>query len=216
MTNNKHKHNPYKISLSKFSTHNIIQNIIRKQPNGSRILDVGSNDGYVGKDFVNIHDFYGIDYMKETVENCKKIYKDCDLYDLNDLKPLKWRHKYDLIIFADVLEHVIDPATSLKYFVDKYLNDQGMVIISLPNIANWQIRARLMLGKFDYTETGIMDKTHLHLYTYKSAIELIDKCNLMLSKSYGGATIMGPIIKMLPFTKPLLATNIILECERCK
>jgi hypothetical protein len=109
-----------------------------------------------------------------------------------------------------VLEHVLYPDDVLNFFVKNYLKDNGKVIISLPNIANWQIRFQLLLGKFDYMETGIMDKTHLHFYTFKSAKEMIQRNNLKIQKIIGGASFFGPIIRIFPFLKSLFATNIIL------
>ena len=212
-TNNKHEHNPYKINISKYSTHNIIQNLIKKSSIGADILDVGCNEGYLGKSLTDIYNFYGLDYMSKPLIECKKYYKDASIYNLNNLEELKWDFKFDVIIFADVLEHVLDGKAVLQYFVQKYLKERGRVIISLPNIANWQIRLDLIFGKFDYTETGILDKTHLHLYTYKTATELVESVNLKKINVYGGASILGPIITIIPSFMPLFATNIILHYE---
>lgn len=112
-------------------------------------------------------------------------------------------------MFADVLEHLLFPEQVLKYFVYNYLKENGQVIISLPNVANWQVRLNLLFGKFNYTDRGIMDKTHLHFYTFKTARELIFKNNLEIINVFGGATFFGPIIKMFPVLNSLLATNII-------
>lgn len=48
------------------------------------------------------------------------------------------------------------------------------MIASLPNIAYWQYRLRLLLGQFDYVDYGVMDRTHLHLYTVKTGRALLE------------------------------------------
>lgn len=214
LLNNKHAKNPYKISISKYSTHNIIQNLIKIMPQGVNILDVGCNEGYIGKDLNRNFNFYGLDYMNEPLIECKKHYKDASIYDLNNLEKLKWNIKFDMIIFADVLEHVIDAKSVLNFFVQEYLKPNGQVIISVPNVANWQIRLNLLFGKFRYTETGILDKTHLHLYTFETAKELTKSTNLEEIKAFGGASILGPVISMFPFLMPIFSTNIILHDEK--
>jgi 2-polyprenyl-3-methyl-5-hydroxy-6-metoxy-1,4-benzoquinol methylase len=198
--------NPYALNLSSYSTHSIIINNIGKN---KKVLDIGCNDGYIGKDSDTTNTFYGLDYLQESVNKAKEVYKDAMLYDLNNLKELSWNKKFDTLIFADVLEHVLYPEEALDFFVNNYLKKGGRVIISLPNIANWQIRLNLLLGRFNYTETGIMDKTHLHFYTFKTAKELIEKRGLTIYKGYGGATFFGRIIKRAPFLNGLLATNFI-------
>ena len=203
--------NPYKLNLSKYSTHRVIIENIGLNMN---VLDVGCNDGYIGKMSNNTNKFYGLDYLKESVEEAKKIYSDVLEYDLNNLINLPWDIKFDVIVFADVLEHLLYPETVLNFFVANYLKENGKIIVSLPNIANWEIRLNLLFGKFDYTDTGILDKTHLHFYTFESAKILISIPNLKLINDFGGASFFGPIIKILPFLKPLLATNIILIAKK--
>ena|SRR2546429_3061800 len=203
--------NPYALNLSKFSTHN---KILRNIGENKAVLDIGCNEGYLGISSSKSNVFYGLDYMENTVKKAKKRYKDAIVYDLNNLRNLPWKQKFDVIVFADVLEHVLYPDKVLQYFSDHYLKDDGTIILSLPNIANWQVRLKLLSGNFDSTETGIMDKTHLHLYTYRKAGKLAKAANLKISKTMAGASIFGPIIYLLPFAKGLLATNIILVLSK--
>lgn len=203
--------NVYSANISPYSTHQILLDFLGTN---NLILDVGCNDGYLGAMADKSNTFYGLDYLSESVKESQKIYKDAALYDLNELNDLPWNLKFDLIVFADVLEHVVEPEAVLQFFVQNHLNQNGKVIISVPNIANWQVRLKLMMGIFDYTESGIMDKTHLHLYTYKTAHELALTANLKVNKAYGGASFFGPIIRHIPATRKALASSIILDCEK--
>lgn len=203
--------NVYALNISPYSTHQQLINLIGEN---NCILDIGCNDGYLGKTADNTNTFFGLDYLDASVKEAKKVYKDAVLYDLNNLQDLPWKKQFDIIIFADVLEHVIEPESVLQFFTQNYLKVGGRVIISLPNIANWQIRLKLMAGKFDYTESGIMDRTHLHLYTYKTAHELAQTANLTIKQTLGGASLLGPVIKFIPPARKALATSIILDCEK--
>lgn len=71
---------------------------------------------------------------------------------------------FDYIIFGDVLEHLHDPLDILKY-CKEFLRDEGSIVASIPNVMHISIMEQLMKGNFTYTETGLLDKTHIHLFT---------------------------------------------------
>jgi 2-polyprenyl-3-methyl-5-hydroxy-6-metoxy-1,4-benzoquinol methylase len=200
-------------SKNTFSTHSNILDLIGKN---KTVLDVGCNKGYIGEHSDKSNTFYGLEYDDVALKIAKDIYTDAQQYDLNNLKKVGFNvQKFDVIIFADVLEHVLYPDQVLEYFKE-YLADDGYIIISLPNIANWKVRLDLLFGKFDYTETGIMDRTHLHLYTFKSAQQLATNQGFNIVEVRAGATFFGPIISALPLLKGLLATNAIMKVENKK
>jgi hypothetical protein len=60
--------------------------------------------------------------------------------------------------------------------------DNGCIIISLPNIANWRIRLKLLIGNFDYESYGILDEGHLRFFTDKTAKKLIQDAGLEIYK----------------------------------
>jgi 2-polyprenyl-3-methyl-5-hydroxy-6-metoxy-1,4-benzoquinol methylase len=205
--------NYYKLNLlSRYSTHNII---IDNVGLNKTVLDVGCNDGYIGQHCDKSNIFYGLDYSENSINKTKNIYKDAVVFDLNLLQKLPWGNtRFDVIIFADVLEHILYPEKVLSFFVENYLKDGGCVILSVPNIANWQVRLKLLLGRFNYTDSGIMDRTHLHLYTFKTATDLILGSNLTIKNKIGGASVFGPVLAVFPFLKSLLATNIIIKSAK--
>lgn len=82
---------------------------------------------------------------------------------------------FDCIIFNDVLEHIVDPYSLLKSIKSK-LKKQGVVVASIPNVRFWNnLRALAIHGQWDYKEAGILDKTHLRFFTYKSIIKMFNK-----------------------------------------
>jgi methionine biosynthesis protein MetW len=78
---------------------------------------------------------------------------------------------FDVVLFADVLEHLVDPFEALR-LAHKFLRVGGAVVASLPNTAHWTVRLNLLLGRFDYSPVGIMDATHLRWFTRRSLFRL--------------------------------------------
>jgi 2-polyprenyl-3-methyl-5-hydroxy-6-metoxy-1,4-benzoquinol methylase len=88
---------------------------------------------------------------------------------------LPYSEKYfQVILCGDVLEHLADPYRLLNS-LQKYLSDDGVIIVSLPNIRELKTLKKIVFdGDFKYTEAGILDKTHLRFFTKKNMIELLE------------------------------------------
>jgi SAM-dependent methyltransferase len=85
--------------------------------------------------------------------------------------------RFDVIIFADVLEHLAWPIGVLRRYLP-LLRDGGSVIVSLPNVGLWSVRLGLLFGRFHYDDTGVLDRTHLRFFTRRSALELLRAAGL--------------------------------------
>ncbi len=84
-------------------------------------------------------------------------------------------HYFDCIIFFDVLEHLLDP-NSLLLSMKKKLTKDGVILASIPNIRYYRTFSDLVIhGNWDYKDHGILDRTHLRFFTYKSLVKLFDK-----------------------------------------
>lgn len=85
---------------------------------------------------------------------------------------------YDVVIVADVLEHVRDPWRVLNEIVG-LLDADGYVVASLPNIRFIRVLGPLLLrGRFDYADSGVLDRTHLRFFTRSSVLELFHGAGL--------------------------------------
>ncbi len=79
---------------------------------------------------------------------------------------------FDCVICNDILEHLVDPYTLLQNLKAK-LSADGVVVASIPNVRFCKNLCRLVLrGTWDYTEHGILDRTHLRFFTYKSLLKM--------------------------------------------
>ncbi len=82
--------------------------------------------------------------------------------------------KFDVVFFCDVLEHVTDPWTTLRR-ARELLAPGGCVIASIPNVRHWTILRELVVrGDFTYTESGLLDRTHLRFFTRKTMLSLFE------------------------------------------
>ena len=114
---------------------------------------------------------------------------------------------FDLLLFGDVIEHTRDPLAILRE-AGALLAPRGQVIVSVPNVANLRVRLGLARGRFDYTESGILDKTHLRFFTLRSARELMRQAGYHITReSYSGYSMPRWLIDRFP---SLFAVNIIM------
>jgi 2-polyprenyl-3-methyl-5-hydroxy-6-metoxy-1,4-benzoquinol methylase len=162
------------LDKSPHSPHSIIPRLISKE--NALVLDVGCNNGLMGREMIRLSQasIDGIDINEEALKEAGETYRKVFRRDLYKSKFEIEGEKYDYIIFSDILEHLPRPDLVLRD-AKKYLKDDGEVIISLPNVARFEIRIGLLFGKFDYSP-GILSEDHLRFFTKQSAQNLIRDC----------------------------------------
>lgn len=178
------------------------------EENCQKILDVGCNrgqllealDGWQGE-------IWGVDKDREAIHEIKDKYDKTFLMDIvTDQVPFK--EKFDAIVFGDILEHIACPVQVFDKFL-KNLDKNGVVIISIPNIANWVIRLQLLLGNFNYTINGILDRTHLKFYTLKTIRKIIKDSGLKITRTKTTPIPLPLLIKSTDYGRPLFFLHII-------
>lgn len=139
------------------------------------VLDVGCSTGLLGEKLIKTKQckVFGIDISKNAINEAKNRLQKAAVMDIEKGEYPFSDELFDVIIFADILEHLMCPGEILKKF-QKYLALDGIFIISLPNVANIRIRLRLLLGIWNYTKSGILDDTHLRFFTKASAMKLFN------------------------------------------
>ncbi len=177
----------YRVALSPNDT-----NDVRVMAHGfidarSSVLDVGCACGDFGS-LLFSHKacrIYGLDFDADSlvVAEESKSYEHLEQVDCNsigaDFHP-EWAGYFDYITFLDVLEHLLAPQDCLNRILS-FLKPGGDVIISLPNLAFGDIKLRLMNDEFSYTDTGILDRTHLRFFTYKSIAVFLAEAGLVVT-----------------------------------
>lgn len=153
--------------------------LIPHVPPGSVVLELGPATGYFTRyltqelgctvDCVEISE----DMAAQTREFCRSmVLEDLDRIDFS-------KHfqagSYDVVIVADVLEHLRSPEKVLLD-VRELLKPSGRCLLSVPNIAHAAVIGNLLRGRFEYTEEGLLDATHLHFFTRESISTLAVAC----------------------------------------
>ena len=153
-----------------------------------RILDVGCACGDLG---VAIKantgaELYGLELNAESVALARKTkaYRRVVRTNLDDLTAESFpafAGKFDYVLCADVLEHLRDPMRTLS-ILKTYLKPKGHVIASIPNVAHMSIKANLLVNDFTYTPVGLLDCTHIHLFTHKSIAAGLSQIGLAIDQ----------------------------------
>jgi len=142
--------------------------LLRHSPTASRVLDVGCGAGMLGASLRRRGNVvWGIDAAKDIAQVAGLRLDRFVLADVTDsatVQEMLGDERFDVIVFADVLEHLPDPVRTLRSYL-RLLAPGGKVLVSVPNVAVWNVRAALLLGHFQYTATGTLDRTHLRFFT---------------------------------------------------
>ncbi|MCD4722714.1 MAG: glycosyltransferase [Desulfobacula sp.] len=172
----------YELDLeNKDSSHTKILEMVGK---GSYVLELGCASGYMTR------------YMKEEL-NCRvvciEIDKDtaglaapfCEKMAIGDVEILDFKkiglnNIYDIIIMADILEHLKD-AKRLLVKLREYLSPEGFLLISIPNGAHGSVALEFLDGKVQYRDTGLLDNTHLHFFDKDNFTRMMDNAGYLVS-----------------------------------
>jgi 2-polyprenyl-3-methyl-5-hydroxy-6-metoxy-1,4-benzoquinol methylase len=148
-----------------------IPNLLRGLPHRLNVLDVGCGSGVHGSELNRIygHRVVGVDLSESSIQKAKTRLAEAYIADVTkpEQYPFFGVRTFDLIVFSDVLEHLNDPLDVLTRHY-QLLAPGGKVLISLPNIAIWNVRLALLAGRFEYQDTGTLDRTHVRFFTRRT------------------------------------------------
>lgn len=160
---------------------------LEETKNSKKVLDLGCCTGAFFESFIKRgQEVYGVEIDEEAV----RIGKEKGYYiiegDLEEEKTQKEIEKiapFDAILALDVLEHLKDPWAFLIN-LKKFISKDGFIFATIPNIAHWKIRLKLFFGNFDYSQEGILDRTHLRFFNYKTMLELFETTGYKIEKIF--------------------------------
>jgi 2-polyprenyl-3-methyl-5-hydroxy-6-metoxy-1,4-benzoquinol methylase len=162
----------YQLKPSEDSSHGRISTLLAARP-PAKILDLGCSSGLLAERLQGMgHHVTGVDVHEfpEVAERMSAFYT----ADLSQGIPPEVGTGFDLILMADVLEHLGKPEDLLRQCRD-LLTPEGSVMLCVPNIGHWYPRTRATLGVFDYDQRGILDATHLRFFTRRSIRRLVER-----------------------------------------
>lgn len=173
----------YRTKVDTYSSHQLLKTLILKSLYSEpKIIDFGC---YRGELLVSLSKslpgstLFGADiedFVTQMNSNIK--FFKLNLNDHNQLRQLIG-YQFDIIILADILEHILNPEVILKE-MQSFRNIKSNIFLSIPNSGHWYFRFKVLCGKFDYQENGLFDKTHIRFFTIKTIEQLINNCNLKI------------------------------------
>lgn len=136
-------------------------------PAGSRVLDVGTADGHPVAEALVARgcQVWGVELDEEAAESARQF---CQKLVVGDVEKLDLASEFDglefdVILCLDVLEHLVDPGAVLQNLAPM-LAPGGVIVASIPNVTHAAVRLQLLRGDFTYTDTGLLDRTHVRFF----------------------------------------------------
>ena len=201
----------YPLKESKGSSHYYVARMVGM---GQEVIDIGCGEGYLAAELKKLGDnrITGIDVLPTASKtSALDDYYSADLDNgiSSVIGQLKNR-RFTRAILLDVLEHLKKPETILDE-CHQILTADGQLIVSVPNVANIAVRLSLLFGQFNYTERGLLDKTHLRFYTRKTARQMVESRGYQILEEQM-TVIPSELIFKMPAKSPLMrSVNIVLR-----
>jgi 2-polyprenyl-3-methyl-5-hydroxy-6-metoxy-1,4-benzoquinol methylase len=164
----------YGLKEGEGGSHSVVLRWLEQMP-PARVLDLGCSGGRLAErmrgrgHWVTGVDLFDLPGVRERVD--RFVIADLDRglpAGLGDDGP------YDVVVAADVLEHLRAPERLLEQ-IRSVMAPGGTLIVSVPNLSHWYSRGRIALGLFDYDQRGILDKTHVRFFTRRSLLRLLQR-----------------------------------------
>lgn len=159
----------------------LLEFIDRQQTDMINVLEVGCDCGanllWIKNKYPNAN-LYGMEINASAARIASYIANVCvgniekQQMDFGDVK-------FDYIIFGDVLEHLRDPEGVLRY-CKGFLRDEGKILASIPNLMHFSVIRDLINGNFTYEDCGLLDRTHIHFFTYNEIMRMLDRTGMEL------------------------------------
>jgi 2-polyprenyl-3-methyl-5-hydroxy-6-metoxy-1,4-benzoquinol methylase len=148
----------------------------------TRIVDVGCGAGATAmwlKERYHAAHVVGLEGNPALRSELDKCLDEVHIVDLNG--PLPDVGVPDVVLFLDVLEHLVKPEVVLATLTAA-MPPHGTVIVSLPNVAHLSVSLPLLRGQFTYRDAGILDRTHLRFFVRDTAVALMNSAGLIVER----------------------------------
>lgn len=138
--------------------------------------DLGANLFGIRSDYPKC-EIYGLEINEAAVRIAKYI-ANVKCGNIDELQ-IPFQEKFDYIIFGDVLEHLRHPEEVVMLCRDM-LKENGYIIASIPNVMHISVMEELIDGRFHYCDMGLLDRTHIHFFTYREIVELFQRSGYLI------------------------------------
>jgi trans-aconitate methyltransferase len=144
-------------------------------PSARTILDVGCGKGNLGallRRGIPERTIHGIECVPVIAREAEKVLDSVLVGDLQTMSLPFLPGYFDCMVFADVLEHLVDPKAVLRK-LRPLVADGGVIVCSIPNIRHYTAVMRLVIHGWSYDDFGLFDRTHVHFFSRRSMLQLL-------------------------------------------
>lgn len=141
-----------------------------------RVLDLGCGNGALGAHLKRGpgREVVGVTFSEEEAREARTRLDEVVVCDLEEFDPAGLG-RFDCVVCSHVLEHLTKPEELLRRLRGS-LTEEGVLVVALPNALYWRQRFEFMRGRFEYTDGGLMDRTHYRFYDWRTARALLADC----------------------------------------
>ena len=160
------------------NSHNLMLELIG---GGKDVLDLGCATGYLAEALREQGcRVSGVEYDERAAEKARPFLDRLVVGDLTDPATLEQLagQTFDVLVFGDVLEHLADPEEVLGRSL-ALLAPGGSVVISIPHVGHGSLRLALLQGRWDYRDTGLLDRTHIRFFTRETLLAMLRRAGLV-------------------------------------
>lgn len=144
----------------------------------AKVLEVGCGNGGTGALALvegKCGSYCGVELFEEAADKAREKIDEVVLGNVEEIK-LPWGpDTFDALILSEVLEHLVDPWTTLRN-LRPYLKPGALVFASSPNVSHYRVIKMLILGEWSLADRGVMDRTHLRWFTPNTYRNLFVSC----------------------------------------
>ena len=151
----------YRVDIEPSNPNDSHFQVVQLVGSGHDVLDVGCADGDVGRLLQETGNrVSGLDRDAEAAEKARADLERVVVADLDTSSLLDHFEaaSFDVVVLADVLEHLREPERALREATE-LLREGGRLVLSVPNVAHGALRLALLQGRWTYTEAGLLDRT---------------------------------------------------------
>lgn len=147
------------------------------------VLDLGCASGRLGKNLLDAgkaKELIGVEIFAPAAKEAATIYQQVFVGDV-EVMEFDYSNHFDYVICGDILEHLKDPYRMTRRIFD-WLKPGGCLLACVPNIRNYRVLRRLVFqGKWEYEDSGILDRTHLRFFTRASCRQMLVDAGFQVS-----------------------------------
>jgi 2-polyprenyl-3-methyl-5-hydroxy-6-metoxy-1,4-benzoquinol methylase len=179
-----------------------------------RVLDVGCGFGGLGRVLIEERgcEVHGIERNPQAAGYLDELYASYVIGDVEFGAESFAARAFDCIIFADILEHLVDPQAVLRRYRELLVSN-GTVVASIPNVRNITLLYNLVVrGRWTYGDSGLLDRTHLRFFTRADIHDLFDSAGFVIERVEVNRD-HHPFLRRLLATIPILLIPDLAVCQ---